>query len=308
MQKLRRRIPNLTALAFFESAGRHMSFSRAAAELKVTQGAVSRQIRLLEEALGAALFHRHHRAVELTPAGERFHRAVTIGLGHVQAATEEIAGVLAANELTVAATHAVASLWLMPRMPRLQAEFPELDIHVLATDAELEELGDRFDIGIRYGSGSWPGYRSVRLGTCEVFPVCSPAFMARCGELDSPADLLRQPLLHQDDQHPDWLDWPGWLAEQGVPGPYPRPALRASSHPLLMQAARNGQGIALGWSHLAGDSLRAGDLVVPLDARIVTRQGVYLAMPRNREAGARLEEIVEWLVAEFRSEQGGLRS
>lgn len=306
MQKLRHRIPNLTALAFFESAGRHMSFSRAAAELRVTQGAVSRQIRLLEEALGAPLFRRLHRAVALTSQGERFHRAVTIGLGHVQAATEEIANAVVSAQLTLAATHAVASFWLMPRLPRLQARFPDLDIHVLATDAELEELGDRFDIGIRYGDGHWPGYRTVRLGTCEVFPVCSPGFMAGCGRLEVPADLLRQPLLHQNDRRPDWLDWPAWLAEQGVPGPYPRPALRVSSYPLLIQAAGNGQGIALGWSHLVHDALGAGTLVVPLDARIAARQGVYLSIPGDREIGAPVEAIIEWLVDEFRREHGEL--
>ena len=303
MQKLRRRIPNLTALAFFESAGRHMSFSRAAEELNVTQGAVSRQIRLLEESLGAPLFRRHHRAVALTPQGERFHRAVTIGLGHVQAATEEIASTLPTTQLTVAATHAVASFWLMPRLPRLQAHFPGLDIHVLATDYELEDIGDRFDIGIRYGNGRWPGYSCVRLGACELFPVCSPAFMERCGRLDSSADLLSQPLLHMNDQRPDWIDWPAWLAEQGVPGPYPRPALRVSSYTLVIQAARNGQGIALGWSHLVGDALRAGDLVVPLEARMQTRQAVYLTIPRDREPVTPVDGIIEWLANDFRSEQ-----
>ena len=140
MRRLRRRIPNLTTLAFFEAAGRHMSFSRAATELHVTQGAVSRQIRMLEESLGCALFRRLHRAVELTAEGRRLHHAVTIGLGHIESATDFLADPNDPGRITIAATHAVATLWLMPRIRRLRADFPGHEIQVLATDEELEEI------------------------------------------------------------------------------------------------------------------------------------------------------------------------
>ena len=234
MRKLRRRIPNLSALTFLECAGRHMSFSRAAAELHVTQGAVSRQIRLLEESLGTPLFRRLHRAVELTPQGRELHQAVTVALSHVLAATEEIAGTSSSSHLTIAATHAMSTLWLMPRIPRLRARFPDLDVQVLATDSELDELNDRFNIGIRYGDGRWPGYHSLPLGTCDMFPVCSPEFLKDRGQIRTPDDLRREPLLYFDDRRLDWVDWSSWFAKQGVPGPYPKPRLRVNSYPLLL--------------------------------------------------------------------------
>ena len=299
MRKLRRRIPNLTALAFLECAGRHMSFSRAATELHVTQGAVSRQIRLLEESLGAPLFRRLHRAVELTPQGRRLHQAVTVALSHVLAATEEIAGTASSPQLTVAATHAMSTFWLMPRIPRLRASFPQLDVQVLATDAELDELNDRFSIGIRYGNGRWPGYHSLALGACEMFPVCSPRFLEGRERIRTPNDLLHEPLLYFDDHRLDWVDWPSWFAHQGVAGPYPKPRLRVNSYPLLLQAAIDGQGIALGWGHLVQSSIDSGALVVPLMARVIAPQSMYLAIPEDQEWSDEIQAVSEWFVAEF---------
>ena len=282
MRNLKQQLPNLGALAYFESAGRHMSFSRAAEELHVTQGAVSRQIRLLEESLGAALFHRLHRAVELTPSGRRFHQAVSVALGHIQAAAELVADTSVESELTIAATHAVSSFWLIPRIPRLRENFPDLDIQVLATDTELDEIDDRFDIGIRYGTGDWSGFRTIDLGRAEIFRVCNPAYLNNCNRLEAPFDLLNSSLLHLNDSRRDWMDWPAWFAEHGISGPYPRPALRVNSYPLLIQAALEGQGIALAWNFLVDDALKAGALTIALNTRVQTHRRVYLAIRKDR--------------------------
>ena len=299
MRKLKRRIRNLNALGFFEAAGRLASFSRAAEELSVTQGAVSRQIRLLEEALGIGLFSRGHRAVTLTAAGRRLHRAVSIGLGHIESAAEEIAVEGDASLLTIAATHAISTFWLMPRMASLHARFPDLELELLATDAELDEIRDRFDLGIRYGDGRWPGVAAFALGACDVFPVCSPAYLEQAPALAGPADLRTAALLHLDDRRADWLGWHAWFGELGVEGPFPRPALRVNSYPLLVQAAIAGQGVALGWSHLVDDALARGTLVRPLEAAVPTRHGFHLVVSEARADDPRIGALVQWFVNAF---------
>ncbi len=276
-----------------------MSFTRAAEEFHVTQGAVSRQIKLLENALGFALFKRLHRAIELTPQGRQFYQAVTMALAHVDTTIDTIVDTYSSQLMTVAATHAVSTYWLMPRIPKLRSQFPDFDIQVLATDSELSELSGSFDVGIRYGDGKWPGVKSISLGTSEVFPVCSPAY-AQSHSLEIVKDLLDESLLYLDDDRQAWVDWPYWFKQLGVNEAYPKPALRANSYMILQQAAIDGQGIALGWEHLVGEALQSGVLMRPISAKIESPQGFYLTVVEESETNNDIDALTNWFVSEFK--------
>jgi DNA-binding transcriptional LysR family regulator len=295
-----RRIPALSALAVFEAAGRHLSFTAAARELHVTQGAVSRQIRTLEQGLGVALFRRARRSVQFTAEGKRFHQAVTMALEHIADAVREAMAAGGHSGITIAATLAVSTLWLMPVMSKLRAELPDLEVQILASDADLDGIGQPFDVGIRYGSGTWPGFRSTLLGRGEVFPVCAPAYLEGRLPPGGAAALLGETLLKLEDERWDWIDWPVWFAELGIRGPCPPPALRVNSYPLLLQAARDGQGIALGWRYLVDGDLGNGTLVVPCDGRLVTAHGFHLVTPDRAPRHPKTAALCEWLANEFR--------
>lgn len=300
MQNLQKRLPNVSGLVAFEAAARHQSFTRAADELHVTQAAVSQQIKGLEEQLGTQLFYRKHRAIVLTAAGRRFQGVVAMALEHIAVAADELRQAGPENSVTVGVTHAVASFWLLPRMPKFRAAHPGIEVHVLATDVELEEVRDRIDAGIRYGKGRWPGFRAHRLSTTEVFPVCSPDYRLRRPALTRPEDLLDETLLSLEDARWNWIDWPAWFAEQGVKRPKGQPGLKVNSYPLLIQAARNAQGIALGWRFLIDDLLETGELIRALEASVETGQGFYLVTPEDAAPSSQANAFFEWVVDECR--------
>ncbi len=301
MISLSRRLPNVAALVFFEAAGRRMSFTRAADELHVTQGAVSRQIRVLEEALGAPLFRRRHRAIELTREGRRLHREVTPALEQLAAAVDAFRRPVPGHGVTIAATSAVATFWIIPRLGRLRAALPDVEVQVLATDRELDDIADRFDIGIRYGSGRWTGFAAELLDQTEVFPVCAPAYLAGRAPLSEPSALLGEALLHLDEDRWHWIDWRLWLSRHGVGGGVPTPALRANSYTVLVNAAVEGQGIALGWRHLVEGHLANGQLVIACEARLRPDHAFYLVTRRDDEPAPHRRAVADWIVAEFRA-------
>jgi len=299
MSDIGRRLPHLGALPHFEAAGRLLSFTRAAAELNVTQGAVSRQIRQLEEALGTSLFRRRHRAVDLTAEGRRLHREVAMTLDQLAEAADNLRGGTVEAGVTIAATPAVASLWLIPRLDALRAAVPGAEVQVLATSLDLEAAGDRFDLGIRYGAGRWPGFAAEFLDHTDIVPVCAPGFLP--GGTLAPHELPRQKLLHLDEDRWYWIDWPVWLRRHGVDGPLPPPALRADSYAVLINAAIEGQGIALGWRHLVGDHLAKGQLRIACEARLRPDHAFYLVSLAEETQSAEVRSVADWLVAGFRA-------
>lgn len=298
MQNLRKLLPPLTALVVFEAAARHLSFTRAALELNITQAAVSRQIRSLENNLGVALFTRLHRHIELTGEGVSLLRTVTISLEYLAETVAELRGVETGSHITVITTHAVASFWLIPRLAKFREAFPDSDVRVLATDYEIEQVNETFDVGIRYGSGLWPGLKLRRLGQPEIFPVCSPDYLAEhpFSTLD---ELLDETLLHQDDFRWDWIDWPIWLAELGVKSNTGKKSLKINSYPLLIQAALAGQGVALGWQYLVDHLLASGSLIRPVDTALLSRHSFFLVTPENKPASKRVGDFCSWIEAEF---------
>lgn len=290
-------LPPLQTLRAFEAAARLASFTRAAHELALTQGAVSRQIRHLEQRLGVSLFVRGDRGVRMTPAGARYEVAVRDALERVAGATAEIAGAVEHGAITVGATSAIASLWLMPRLTGFRRAEPDLDIRVLASDRDLERASDEVDLVIEYARRPLTGEGVRRLFDEEIVPVCSPEYLRGRSAPARPADLPGETLLALDDDHPDWMGWTEWLAAMGVAGGPLRRPVRINNYPALLQAAVAGEGIALGWRHLVDDYLAAGTLVALLDEHVEGRGAFFVSSTRPVPAQSPVARLRDWLVA-----------
>jgi LysR family glycine cleavage system transcriptional activator len=288
-------LPPLQTLRAFESAARLASFTRAAHELSVTQGAVSRQIRNLEERLGVTLFVRGDRGVRLTPAGSRYDAVIREALESIARATGELAVRLEQGPVTVGATSAIASLWLMPRLTGFRHTEPDLDIRVLASDRDFERASEEVDLVIEYARRPVEGEDVSRLFEEEIFPVCSPDYLRGRAAPAEPADLLGETLLALDDDHPDWTGWAEWLAEAGVEGGPARRPVRINNYPALLQAAVAGQGIALGWRHLVDDFLAAGSLVPLMPERAQGSGAFYVRGTRPLPPDSPVGRLRTWL-------------
>jgi len=298
MRRLRAKLPSANALVVFEAAGRHLSFTRAAAEMRITQAAVSRQIRALEERLGTRLFDRSHRALRLTAQGRRLHQAVTLGLEHIARAFEELQGPDAGRQLTVATTLAFASFWLMPRIPRFRSTHPDIDVRVVASDREVDPGAEDVDAVVRYGRQRWPGFDALTLLDEEVFPVCSPGYLAGRPGIGTPADLRDETLLHLDEEDPSWIGWDAWLERMGVGSPPLKRGLRVSNYPMLVQAAVDGQGVALGWRHLVDELIARGALVRPMAVSLRTDEAFHLHVPAEGALEAETAAFRDWILGE----------
>jgi LysR family transcriptional regulator, glycine cleavage system transcriptional activator len=244
-------LPPLDLLHSFEAVARHRSFTLAADELCLTQSAVSRQIKALEEALGLRLFRRMHRAIEPTPEGQRLFESVTRGLDDLSVCLAALGASRKAAQITVCASVAFAWFWLMPRLERFGALQPDIDLRVLAADQSVLPGTGEVDVAILFGSGQWEGLESRLLFGERVYPVCSPAYLRDHPALHRAEDLLDQTLLHLEYGKPSFggVDWRSWLLRQGVNGQPVRRGLRFNSYPMVLQAAEAGHGVALGgWS------------------------------------------------------------
>ena len=267
-------LPPLQNLRAFEAAARLESFTAAAGELCLTQGAVSRQIRTLEERLRVSLFDRGDRGVRLTPAGRRYYDVVADALGAVARATADLVREKDDTTVTVGTTSAIASLWLMPRLTGFRRRAPELEIRVLASDRDFERSSDEVDLVIEYARDPLDGTDVWRLFDEEIFPVCSLDYLSGRPAPDRVEQLPLETLLVLDDDHPDWMGWDEWLRRAGVEAGALRHPIRINSYPTLLQAAAAGEGIALGWRHLVDEFLAAGTLV-PLLPEAMTAPGAF---------------------------------
>jgi LysR family glycine cleavage system transcriptional activator len=293
----RGRLP-LTALRSFEAAGRHLSFSRAAEELFVSQAAISRQVRELERFLGKSLFTRLHRKVVLTEAGARLLAQVTASFNDLDRALGEFDRPHIAESVRLTVDPAVAACWLVPRLDRFRRTHPDIDL-VLEVDPRLADFSrDEADLGLRfsYQATSWPGTEVERLASAAETPMISPALLASGPPLAAPDDLRAYTLLHEETrQH--WEDW--FRAAGG--GERPLPARRGpllADPSLTRQAALLGHGVALGDVLLMHDTLVAGDLVMPFATRVTV--GTYwLAARRMRGLSLAARAVADWIRTEI---------
>jgi LysR family glycine cleavage system transcriptional activator len=268
MQQKLVNLPPLTALHTFEAAARYCSFKQAADELCVTQAAVSRQIRLLEERLGVDLFLRSHRRVDLTEHGRKLFQTVHRSLMDIVTTSREIQLNASLNYLNFYATSSFSRLWLVPRLNQLRRVHPEIHLHLISVE-ENPAMADRFDAGITLGLEDNAGYQSDFLFSEEVFPVCSPAFFKSNPTASSVEGLMQLPLLELDSRFwkAKWwsaVDWSFWLDHQGQNAEAVTVEMFFSHFPLLLDAVLQDMGVGLGWRHLVQDMLDDGRLVQPI--------------------------------------------
>jgi DNA-binding transcriptional LysR family regulator len=292
-----RPLPSLNALRAFEAAARHLSFTRAADELHVTQAAISHQIKALEARLGLPLFRRGTRSLLLTDEGQRLFPAVREAFDRLAVAVAAVGAGEATGSLTVAVLPSFAAKWLVPRLEAFQRRHPDIDLRISATERLVDYGRDGIDVGVRFGAGAWPGLRAEFIAAETVTPVCSPVLLDR---LRVPADLARVPLLHEDmTPLPRFPDWPTWLAAAGVDGVEPERGLRFSHTHMMLQAAIDGRGVALGQLVLAGDDIAAGRLATPFPLSLGTGYGYHVASLPAAADRSKVRAFRDWVAAEM---------
>jgi len=300
-------MPALDLLVGFESAARHLSFTKAGEELYLTQSAVSRQIKELENQLGAPLFERRHRALSLTAAGQQFYAAAAQVLTTMRAATERLrAQAGRSRALSVTTTNSFASLWLIPRLAGFTRAHPGIDVRITAETRVQNLERDGLDVALRHGPASLAGPEAVRLFGERVFPVCSPRLLKdKSRPLRLPADLKQHVLLQYDDpygRHP-WLHWKTWLEVEGIADLKPAGTLSFSGYEQIIPAAIAGHGVALGRSPLVKNLLSAGDLVAPFKSKADPARAYFVIVSKSAAGRREVVEFVSWLKAEAAREE-----
>ena len=292
-----RDLPPLNGLRAFEAAARHLSFTRAADELFVTQAAISHQVKGLEDHLGFDLFRRINRGLMLTEEGQTLFPAVRDGLDIMAAAFRAIDTSEQAGALTLTTLDSIASAWLVPRLGRFRRLHPDIDVRLSVNDRLTDFTRDvDVDMAIRYGGGQWRGVRSEHLMDEEIFPVASPDLIEQGPGLRGPADLLRYPLLH--DTLPE--DWSMWFEAAGVDAPELEAGYRLEHSHLIAQAAMVGEGVALGRSALVADALATGRLVRLFDISLPAMYAYYICAPAATWNRPKVQAFRNWMMSEVK--------
>jgi LysR family glycine cleavage system transcriptional activator len=285
----------LLALRAFTETGRLGSLKAAAECLGVTPGAVSQQIRLLEDRVGVALFVRGHHGVHLTEAGARVHANLIRGFDLIEKSYATLANLNAEKTLTISTVPSFASAWLVPRIGRFSALYPDIEVRVEASAKLVDFRRDRIDVALRHGLGNYPGLESIRLMAPVLLPVASPALLAQGPLINEPSDCLQYPLLQDSDR----ADWMLWLQAHGVQvGDEGRRGMSFEEDLLLLRAAAAGQGIALVQDTHAQDDIDAGKLVVALDKPWPSRFAYYLVSRPGAVQRPEVQAFIQWIKAE----------
>ncbi|MDJ1159525.1 LysR family transcriptional regulator [Chelatococcus sp. SYSU_G07232] len=288
-------LPSLAALAAFEAAARHLSFTKAAEELNLTQGAVSRQVAGLEDQLGLKLFERVRQRVVLTAAGAAYAAEVRDGLARLSAATvNAMAFRGAGGVLNLAILPTFGTRWLIPRLPGFFQRNPSVTINFATRVLPFDFAHEGLDAAIHFGDAVWPGARLHRLMGEEIVPVASPALIARAG-LKQPADVLSVPLLQQATRPRAWAQWlvaQGLAPDRAVMGP------RFEQFAMVAQAAVAGLGLAIVPRFLVEEELKSGALAVPFDRPVTSAEAYYLVYPEEKANRPAVAAFRDWLVGE----------
>lgn len=287
------RLPRLTALAAFEAAARHLSFRRAAEELNVTPGAISHQVRALEDDLGVALFERVHRGVELTDQGRAVARVLKTAFLEISDALEAARQEAQDPTVTIAASTAMASFWLMPALTGFWRNRPDIRVNQVVSD-QWEPGLNRSDLVISYGALDDPLFTGKPLFRDELVPVCSPQ-MAGSVDLNSVDALAKMPLVHVEAANLNWPSWKAFFAEQGYTGALRR-GVRVNSYVIGLQAAEDGVGMVLGWRRLTAPLLKAGRLVALDRFNLEAPSSFFLSHDRRRADLPAVNALANWLI------------
>ncbi|MHB1216867.1 MAG: transcriptional regulator GcvA [Alphaproteobacteria bacterium] len=298
-----RRLPPLNGLRAFEAAARHLSFTKAAEELFVTQAAISHQVKGLEEHLGVALFRRVNRGLILTDHGQALLPVLRDSFDAISGATERLTARDRTGHLTVTTMPSFAAAWLVPRLGRFRAVHPDIDIRLAPDERLVDFMREDVDIGVRYGRGHWTNLVADRFMTEDVFPVCSPELVAGKHPLKCPDDLRHHTLLHDDIE----TDWRRWLVAAGVKGVDPSRGISFNSSSMVVQAAVAGQGVARARRAIASSDLAAGRLVRPFKLRLPVEAAYYIVYPPAYAQRNKVVAFREWLKAEGARENAEAR-
>ena len=288
-----RRLPPLNALRTFEAAARHLSFTRAAEELHVTQAAVSHQVRALEDHLGVRLFRRRGRPLSLSEAGQALLPGLQDAFDRIEDSAKRARPGHDEWVLTVTVMPSFAGAWLIPRLPWLAERHPGVDVRLSATYDLVDLMREDFDVGVRYGPGSWPGdLRIDRLMDEDLFPVCSPALLERGPPLERPEDLRHHTLLHDDHV----VDWRMWLLAAGIRGIDTERGPTLNYSDLVLQSAVSGHGVALARSVLAARFLASGELVRPFEFSLPSKYAYYVVSAAAKANQPKVRQFREWIL------------
>jgi LysR family transcriptional regulator, glycine cleavage system transcriptional activator len=291
---MRQRLPPLNALRAFEAAARNESFTRAAAELFVTQGAISHQVKALESELGVRLFNREPQGLVLTEAGKDYLVAVRDGFDRIALGTERLLQRQNAGVLTVSTSPDFAAKWLVHRLGHFVEAHPEIDLRVSATLHHVDFSREEVDVAVRHGDGNWPGLDTARLSSEQLFPVCSPKLLSGRKRLSRPSDILKYPLIHMDSR----ADWTKWLQNAGLDDAkvIHGPVLNRAA--MVIDAAINGQGIALARTTLSAFDIINGRLVRPFKEALRLSKTYWIVCPKATAALPKIQTFREWLLAQ----------
>ncbi len=295
MDKTRALQPALNALLAFEEAAKCGSFSEAARRLGMAQPSVSRFVANLEALLEVRLFERHGNRVALTAAGRRLLEATALGFGHIRQVMAEVAGGGPSDRLRLGFTHGFAHFWAMPRLAALKQRLGGREVQVVMSDTGYDISLEEVDFALRFGDGTWPGAETILLFEEEVLPVFSAAFAAHEGlaaDRLAPADLAALPLLYQDRGEAGWTSWESYFGHFGIDHRPPEDAYYLMSYTLPLQAAMEGQGVALAWRGLLGGYVENGWLLAPEALSYRTGRGYYLV---HRPGHPLVPQVADWV-------------
>lgn len=304
MNKFRKSLPPLAALLPFEAAARLESFSRAAEELHITQAAVSRQIRGLEDNLGVKLFIRRNRAVFLTDAGRELGRVVSKALISISDGAEALRGSNHNNRVVLLCQLCEAFYWLMPRLTSFQDQHPGIEVHVVTSTRPIAEFHDHFDVALQTTGRPCGPHIPVCTAADEVFPVCSPTYLG-AGQVLELDDFVQHRLLHYRSTPPEFMTWEEWMQVFGKPlAEHPSGSL-FDSYPLTLQAAVEGHGIALGWRRTAGKLIAEGTLVQPCVERVPLPDALSVYTNKTLHDRHETRTLLAWLSQQLGADSEG---
>lgn len=301
---MRRQLPPLSTLKAFEAAARHESFTRAAEELSVTQGAISQRVKALETELGIQLFKRERQGLVITIAGREYLDVVRTALDHIATGTDRLLKHQHSGVLTVSTSPDFAAKWLVPRLSLFTEAHPEIDLRISATTPHVDFAREDVDVAVRHGDGAWGGLHVARLCAEELFVVCSPRLIAGRKQMRHPTDVLKFPLLHLDSRKgwAKWLEVVGVVVNKELHGPILN---RAS---MLIDAAIDGQGLALARTALAAWDLLNGRLTRPFPQALPLSNLYWIVCPITTATVPKITTFRDWLLAEAAEDARRLRT
>ncbi|WP_299669878.1 LysR substrate-binding domain-containing protein [uncultured Ruegeria sp.] len=290
-------LPPLDYLLAFEAAAKAQSFAQASKVLNISETAISRKVRLLEQHYDVPLFVRGHRSVSLTQQGAILLATVEESLDLMRDVSRDMLAKHQANTVSISATNSVASLWLMPQLRKFNKSNGRIRISLVSSDSDAECLSDSMDLTILRGDGDWPGYEAQLLFGETVFPVCSPEYLKNNPGAADLSTLPELDLIEVTSGHAEWMTWRTWFSGNGVSTSSMEQAVAFNTYPLSVQAAVDDLGVALGWAHLVDPLLESGALVRPVQgASVRTQSGYYLLKSPVHKTFPERRIVEDWLL------------